>query len=92
MSDIEISVDGGAILVTVTGGQGPPGSGGETVIFEQTLASNHWIVNHLFPGGFPSVTIVDTSGNVLISDVHYINSTTLEIFFSVPVSGKVYMN
>ena len=83
------------ILVEIAGGQGepgPPGSGGETDIHEISVASATWVITHNWPGGYPSVTAVDTSGKVMIGEVAYLSPTQLEIRFSSAFSGKVYLN
>lgn len=92
---IEINVAGGVGPAGPTGPKGPPGvDGGDqpTIVHDQMVASNHWVINHTWPGGYPTVTVVDTSGNVLYGDVRYISSTRVDIFFSASVSGKAFLN
>jgi copper chaperone CopZ len=98
---IVIDIEGGIGPEGPTGPAGPPGStgppgtpggGSATVTFEQQVASDHWIVTHTWPGGFPSVTIVDTSGNTVEGDVIYTSATQIDLFFTVPFSGYVYLN
>ncbi len=54
-------------------------------------SSKIWIVNHPL-NKFPSVSIVDSGGNVVIGDITYINESQLKISFSYEFSGKVYLN
>lgn len=107
-TDVNVDVSQQPIEVVVQGGLGPPGPPGRdgldglnsdaqpTVIWDQQVASSHWIIIHIWPG-FPSVTIVDTSGNVITGDVKYITPTRIEVFFTsdgnpVEISGKAYLN
>lgn len=91
---IEVIVQGGV------GPQGPPGAdgtgsgggGADTFVFSQQVASNHWIIDHTWPGGFPSVSVVDTSGNIMLGRVVYASPTRVEIFFSPAISGYAYLN
>lgn len=92
---IEIEIAGGVGPVGPQGPQGPPGvDGGDqpTIVHDQMVASDHWVINHTWPGGYPAVTVVDTSGNVLYGDVRYISATQVDIFFSNAVSGKAFLN
>ena len=102
-ASVDVDVQEQPIEIIVMGGvgpQGPPGNDGRdgldspiqpAVIWDQQVASDLWVVIHSWPG-FPSVTVVDTSGKIMIGDVKYINATRIEITFSVPVSGKAYLN
>lgn len=60
-------------------------------VFTQTLASSSWNVNHNL-NKFPSVSIVDSSNNLVIGDVMYIDSNNLTISFNASFSGKAYIN
>lgn len=78
------------------GAPGAPGvDGGElpTVVFNQEVASDHWVIPHTWPGGFPSVTIVDTAGRVITAEVLYTSPTQVDVYISpVAVSGKAFLN
>jgi hypothetical protein len=62
-----------------------------TYEFEQTQASNQWVINHNL-GKHPSVMVVDSQGNQVFADVVYNSNNQLTINFYYEVSGKVYLN
>lgn len=94
------------IEVQVPGFQGPPGpegdvgpvgptgpqgaSGGAALVHDQGAASAHWVLTH--SGGYPGVTVIDTSGSVCVGDVVYTSFTQIDVYFSAPFSGKAFMN
>lgn len=60
-------------------------------IFEQAVASNRWTVNHNLDK-YPSVTVVDSAGTIIIGEVAYLSRNDLRITFQSAFSGKAYMN
>lgn len=70
----------------------PTEAGGDkTYIHKQVIASNTWEITHnLYK--YPSVSVVDTGGNVVIGDVEYTSLNTLAITFTAPFSGTAYLN
>lgn len=63
-----------------------------TKIFIQSVASSRWTILHGM-NKYPSVTIVDSSGQkVEGADVVYISRSKIEIFFSASFSGKAFLN
>lgn len=62
-----------------------------TYIHTQNSASDHWFVNHKMQK-YPSVSIVDTAGTVVVGDVVYIDDNNVELYFSAPFSGTAYLN
>ena len=67
------------------------GGGDKTYIHKQVIASNTWEITHnLYK--YPSVSVVDTGGNVVIGDVEYTSLNTLVITFTAPFSGTAYLN
>ena len=60
-------------------------------VYSQILASQEWIVDHTL-GKYPSVSVVDSSGNLVIGDIHYISDTQLILTFNSEFSGKAYLN
>lgn len=60
-------------------------------IYDQAVASDTWEINHQL-GRFPSVTIVDTSGNKVMADVQYIDANNITISFTNAFAGKAYLN
>jgi len=59
-------------------------------VFNQEAASASWTLNHNL-GGYPSVTVVDSAGTVVIGEVTYIDDETVQIEFEQPFSGYAYL-
>lgn len=70
----------------------PTEAGGDkTYVHKQVIASNTWEITHnLYK--YPSVSVVDTGGNVVVGDVEYTSLNTLVIKFTAPFSGTAYLN
>ena len=64
---------------------------GSNHVHTQQVASDIWEINHSL-NKYPSVTIVDTSGNLVIGSVHYISTSKIVVRFSAPFSGVAYLN
>lgn len=60
-------------------------------VHEQLSSSSFWTVNHNL-GKFPSVTVVDSGGTVVIGDITYIDQESLTISFSSAFAGVAYIN
>lgn len=60
-------------------------------VFSQNVASDLWYVVHNL-SKYPSVTVVDSGMNVVIGEVTYMDENTLQIEFTVPFSGRAYLN
>ena len=60
-------------------------------VFTQATPSPSWSINHGLDK-FPSVTIVDSSGAKVMTDVQYIDNNNLRVVFANPFSGKAYIN
>lgn len=65
--------------------------GSQTFIYEQSIASTTWNITHNL-NQFPSVTIVDSGGTVVIGDVQYVNSNSVTLSFVAPFGGRAYLN
>ena len=59
--------------------------------YDQSIAAATWNINHSL-GKFPSVSIVDTSGDLVRGQINYINNNSLTITFSAAFAGKAYLN
>lgn len=74
--------------------KGSSGGGGSESkshkIIEQKTPSDKWILEHNMDC-FPSVTIVDSGNNLVVGDVNYVNSNTIEVTFCAPFSGKALL-
>lgn len=62
-----------------------------TYIFEQINPASTWVVEHNLES-FPSVTIVDSSNNVVVGYQTYNSNNQLTLQFSAPFAGKAYLN
>lgn len=73
-------------------GAGGGGSGSDAnYVHDQQVASAAWSVVHNL-GKFPSVTVVDSAGSVVVGDPLYVSANSLSIFFTAPFAGKAYLN
>lgn len=66
-------------------------SSSTTFTFEQSVASDTWNVMHNLDK-YPSVSIVDSGGNLVDGEVKYVTSNRILINFTSPFSGKAYLN
>ena len=60
-------------------------------VFTQGTPSDTWNITHNL-GKFCSVTVVDTSKQIVIGDITYVNNNSLTITFSAPFSGEAFLN
>ena len=60
-------------------------------IHDQIVSSAQWTVDHTLDK-FPSVSVVDTGGNLVMGDVEYVSNSQLKIRFAHEFSGKAYLN
>jgi hypothetical protein len=67
------------------------GSGSGTYIYNQMVSSSEWVILHSL-GSYPSVTIVDSAGSVVVGDVIYTSSEELRVLFNSAFSGLAYLN
>jgi len=73
--------------ITNTGGGGTS----TTFIYSQITAASSWDIIHNL-GKYPSVSVVDSSGNEVMGDVEYVSSNELIITFSSGFGGIAYLN
>ena len=50
-----------------------------------------WTVKHNL-GKYPSVTVVDSAGSMVLTDFTYVDANTIIIEFSSAFAGKAYIN
>jgi hypothetical protein len=74
-----------------TGPQGPAGSSFATYTHTQASASATWTIVHNL-NCKPSVTIVDSGGNLQIGDVLYDSDNQITLAFAAAFSGFAYLN
>jgi|SRR5215831_11679927 len=82
---------GGVIRVDGSGPTGSPGTGDLHFTWTQSTLSAVWNVVHNL-GKFPAVSVVDSGGNEVETDVDYIDTNNLKVTFGAATSGKVYCN
>jgi len=58
--------------------------------YTQSVASSFWTVNHNL-GRIPLVTTVNDSGTVIIGDITHTDVNNVQIEFSEPLTGTVYL-
>ena len=79
------------------GPKGDKGDAGENAVpdahyeHDQPVASATWTVTHSL-GKYPSVSVVDSAGDVVVGEINYVNNNSLTINFSSAFSGKAYLN
>lgn len=66
-------------------------SASNTFTFKQSVASDTWNVTHNL-GKYPSVSVVDSGGNLVDGEVKYVTNNRISITFTSPFSGKAYLN
>lgn len=62
-----------------------------TTIFNQASASTIWNISHTL-AKFPSITVVDSSGNVVVGEILYNSDSSITLTFASAFSGKAYLN
>lgn len=60
-------------------------------IFDQPTLSLIWNIEHNL-GKYPSVTVKDSGGSTCVGEVEYLGLNKLAVHFSLPVSGRAYLN
>lgn len=63
----------------------------QTFVYQQNVASDEWVIEHNL-GRFPTVTVVDSAGTVVVGEVRYIDSNTIRVKFIGAFSGNAYLN
>lgn len=63
----------------------------ESFVHDQIISSNEWTVNHGLDK-YPSITVVDSSGSVVIGEIIYTSLNEVTITFMSEFSGKAYFN
>ncbi len=70
---------------------GGPVTGDLNFIYTQVSPSSSWPITHSL-GKYPSVSVVDSGGSVIIADVLYPNINQVTVSFGAATSGKAYLN
>jgi hypothetical protein len=64
---------------------------GGSFVYTQSVSASTWTITHNL-GFFPSVSVVDNGGNMVIGDVSYITENQVSISFSASFGGKAYFS
>jgi hypothetical protein len=59
-------------------------------VYIQGAASSTWTITHDL-GGYPSVTVVNSTGTVVVGTVTYLSTSEIQIEFTAPFSGTAYL-
>jgi hypothetical protein len=62
-----------------------------TYVHTQNQAATVWEITHNLKT-FPSVTVVDSAGSVVIGNVTYASENRVTLSFSAAFGGKAYLN
>jgi hypothetical protein len=57
----------------------------------QGVASDTWTITHNL-GKMPSVSVTDSAGTQAVGEISYVSLNQLIVYFTVPFSGKAYLN
>lgn len=57
----------------------------------QDVPSASWNITHNL-GKYPSVTIINSAGDTVMSDITYVNKNQIQINFSNAFAGTAYIN
>ena len=60
-------------------------------VHEQAVSSDTWTIDHNL-GYFPSVTVVDSAGNVVKGETEYTSANQVVLSFAGSFAGKAYLN
>lgn len=91
---VEIPEQGPAGPPGATGAQGPqgnPGLSGANYVHQQMVPSATWVIAHGL-NRYPSITIVDSAGSVVIGAVDYDSTNQITVTFSAAFGGSAYLN
>ena len=66
-------------------------TGDKHFVFTKSTPDSVWDITHDLDK-YPSVTVVDSAGSVVIGDITYTSKSALTVTFSAAFSGKAYLN
>lgn len=62
-----------------------------TYVWSPSSALATWLIPHNL-NRFPSITVVDNTGELVLTNAEYLDANTVSIEFSVPLMGTAYLN
>lgn len=66
-------------------------TGDKTYVHHQSTPALVWDITHNLDK-FPSVTIVDSAGSIVVGEVTYESKNKLKVAFTIEFSGSAYLN
>ncbi len=78
------------VTVRSPGPQGPAGEA-SSYVHEFAVPTTTVTIDHEL-GRYPSVSVVDSAGNVVIGNIRYISSDQIILYFDAAFSGVAYLN
>ena len=88
----QLNITAEIIATGPRGEKGEKGDGGDlNYVHYQNIPSEKWLINHNL-GKYPSVSIVNSAGSVVIGDVDILDENNVEVSFSGSFSGRAYIN
>lgn len=64
---------------------------GSTYTHDQQTSSYTWVIEHNL-GRYPAVSIVDSSGRLVVGNVQYTSNNIVTLTFKAKFAGKAYLN
>lgn len=89
LDDNQFYVDYEENVVTIIGGGGQGQDA--NYVFNQRVPANTWDIAHNM-NKFPSVSIVDSGGNLVIGNINYVDRNNIQLTFNGAFSGSAYLN
>lgn len=90
-STLNMNVPNSPTMNLVPTGGSSTGGGDKAYVYIQSSAANVWVITHNL-NKYPSVTVVDSAGSVVVGEVVYNNANKVTITFIGSFSGKAYLN
>jgi hypothetical protein len=75
----------------VDGGLKIDSAGDKQFIFTQDLDESVWNIDHGM-NKYPSIEVIDSSGSNVEGDIEFSSINNVELRFSIPISGKAFLN
>ena len=63
----------------------------KTFCHVQIIPSNRWEIHHNL-GKFPTIGIIDSDGNNVLTNIEHVNENTVRIISSIAFTGTSYLN
>lgn len=91
VDDSQFAIDYEDNIVTIIGGGGQGGGQDANYVFNQRVPAEIWNIAHNM-NKFPSVSVVDSGGNVVIGNIDYVDRNNIQVTFNGAFSGSAYLN